>query len=875
MSYRGPDRTAVTWKRALLWLALVVGFVVAADQVERFTFYRVTKKDRSSPVRLARRPVKDALLAGLYAIPHPYEPQSTVPIFDLYLKPADGALLRDAMTQVQLIGTHDEFTKQWIGGRLKVEGNDYDVEVKLRGRQYYHVVAPRPSLRVKLQHGRTFHETTTFNLIDPFDKTGDQVFLWESRHHDLIAWDSTMGYLALRGEIVGVVQLVEQPRQEMSDKNRRAEGMFFRGSGEIYTEGDDKARCSPIVKRVVKWLGDTEGTMGWAELQELFDVERLRWFTALTEFSGDGHGFADFNMKGFCDPVRLKCEMLIWDTRFGEWSQVGTSQFAANGTQLLRCDPFRAQHDRALYELATTRLEPMLAAASAFNERYADLLAQDPFNYFPRGGPDGGFMKDRPAKMEATLRKNAADIRAALEGDDLVWHVDAGARTLELATHDRGSKELLALTLLEGDAERELALPAPVTVYGRYRDRQPVVVLPLPDDVDPATVRGVVARNACTQGAVAAVAQEKPLEGERVSPEVAPAVPELPALPAGFVADATTTEVVVGPGTVSLQGTLSLPRGWKLVVRPGTTIEAGAGALLEVRGDVRWVGTPEEPIAVKASGADAWGAIAVLGERTRPVEVAIADASFLGGAGSSTGSVAHTGSLALYDAHVRLERVELGDNTSEDALNLRNCTFEARDCRYHDGKSDAVDYDFCTGTDLGTRIERFGNDGIEISGSDVRIEDARIADVGNKGLSLGEGSTPHVARVTVIGARTGCVVKDECVAEVEDLTLVRPGTAVSLYRKKEGFEPPRATFRRLTAVDAGAMAIVDQGAQLHFVDSTRLAGERHPSREFEGLRTVREPGLEGATLEELEKCVASHESSGTGGGVTAASKGKD
>src|SRR5262249_32622531 len=158
------------------------------------------------------------------------------------LKPEDEAYLRALIARVQLTGTHDEITKEEVPAQLSVDGQDYDVRVKLRGRQYYHVVRPRESLRVDLRHGRSYRGARTFNLIDPFDKTGDQAFLWESREHGLIAWDTTMGVLAMNGRELGVVQYVEQPREETGARAGRPDGMFFRGSGEHYSEGSDPER---------------------------------------------------------------------------------------------------------------------------------------------------------------------------------------------------------------------------------------------------------------------------------------------------------------------------------------------------------------------------------------------------------------------------------------------------------------------------------------------------------------------------------------------------------------------------------------------------------------------------------------------------------
>jgi len=852
----------ITWKRALSWCALVVLLLVGADQAQRFGFYEVTAKDRGS-LRIARRPIKDALLSGLHALPNTMHAPPGATVFDLYLKPTDEDVLRDHATRVQLLGTHDEVTKSWVGARLAVEGQEFDVEVKLRGRQYYHVIWPRPSLRVKLQHGRTWRGAGTFNLVDPFDKTGDQIFLWESQHHGLIAWDTTMGCLALRGELLCAVQYVEQPRVEMSRRNGRPEGLFFRGSGEIYEEGSDPARCKPVVARVVHWLGDTQGTLSWPEFQELFDVERTRWFTALTELSGDGHGFADFNMKGFCDPDTLKCELLIWDTRFGEWSEVATSQFAANGTQLLRCDEYRVRHDRALHELVGERLAPMLATARAFQEQFGPLLAQDPLYLFPRGGPDGGFMADRPHKLEATIRRNAAAIAAALEGSELAWHVDASARVLELATSERGSKVVTALRLraegTEGPegtgAERVRELAAPLTVYGAYRARRPLVRWPLPADVDPAALVGLVAHNDCTGVELAPRESAEPLRGDAVPWQAEPGRAPLPELPDGFTADAERGLVTLGPGEVELAGVLTLPRGWNVSVAPGTSVRAAAGSLLEVQGDLALRGTALEPITWTGSaGADTWGALAVRGERAAPAVVEIAHTSFRGGAGSELGLVRHPASLSLAFTRVRLEHVDFADSRGALALWVQDSAVSAGDCRFRGGAGGALAYARCTGRDERTRVADFAGDGVRLAGSELELVEPWIEEV-RRGLVLDAAARARVSGATVLTAEVGCALADQCDAELVNLTLIRPGTAVAALLERSGFAPPRARFRGLVVVDAPALALLDAGAQVDLGDAVRI-GADGAQRPFDGVRAEVEPGLARRSTTELAALAA-------------------
>jgi hypothetical protein len=407
-----------------------------------------------------------------------------------------------------------------------------------------------------------------------------------------------------------------------------------------------------------------------------------------------------------------------------------------------------------------------------------------------------------------------------------------------------------ALEIRDASGASARRLRDPVVVYGRYRDRQPVVALPLPADVDPASVTGLVAFNAHTGRPVAGERAEQAPAGERVEPP-RPVEPILPSLPAGFVADREARRIRIGPGVVRFDGVLQLPRGFAVDVAPGTTLLAGPAALLEIHGDLSMPGTAAAPIVVRGATAEPWGAFAVVGDRGEPARVEASYTTVFGGVGSTAGSTNFTGTVAIYFADVRLDHFSVQDNGGEDGLNVKYATVHMTDNYLRGGASDAVDYDFVSGVDLRTVIEDYGNDGIDASGSKLRIEGARIRDARDKGISIGESSTPVIVDVQVSGANIGCAVKDKADARVERFTVARSKTAIALYTKKPSFGPSRATFTQLVAVDVSAFAIIDHGSEVRFEDAVRVGDSSPPMRSFPGVENVVQPGLAELPLERL------------------------
>ena len=470
-------RRPVSWVRAALWLGAVAALLVAADLGQRLLFYRILPDDHTRPLGWLRRPVKDTAMSVLQRTVTP-APAEGIPVFDFYLKTDDRAHLRAQLMGLQRRGGNAaQLPPGWLPARLQVDGRTLDVRIRLRGEQHYHGIPPRPSLRVRVRRGQSLLGATDFNLLEPYDKTSDLLFLWEAQQLGLMGWDGPIGVLAFDGEPVAVVQFVAQVRRPLADQYGRPEGMFFKGTGRIYEEGAEPERCARVVQVVTDWARDTRTSPDFAELREYIDVERFRAFTALLELSGSRHGMLPLNLKGYCHPETLRAEFLPWDVQFGSWRDVGARSglWQHEGTQFLRVDRYRMLHDETLYGLVVDRIEPMLARMERFNDQYGQLLSRDPLTWFPRGGESGGWMFQRDRDLPAILRGNAADIRAALEGQQLSWALDDNHHLL-FWTLDRGAKIVTALRA----GKREIPLEPPVPVYGRFESHQPVVALRSP-----------------------------------------------------------------------------------------------------------------------------------------------------------------------------------------------------------------------------------------------------------------------------------------------------------------------------------------------------------------------------------------------------------
>ncbi len=85
-----------------------------------------------------------------------------------------------------------------------------------------------------------------------------------------------------------------------------------------------------------------------------------------------------------------------------------------------------------------------------------------------------------------------------------------------------------------------------------------------------------------------------------------------------------------------------------------------------------------------------------------------------------------------------------------------------------------------------------GGDAVDVSGTQLTVEDVRVFAIGDKGVSVGEASRAMIRGLSVDGADYGIVSKDMSHAAAEDVTIAAARVAgLAAYVKKPSMAPRR------------------------------------------------------------------------------------
>ena len=158
-------------------------------------------------------------------------------------------------------------------------------------------------------------------------------------------------------------------------------------------------------------------------------------------------------------------------------------------------------------------------------------------------------------------------------------------------------------------------------------------------------------------------------------------------------------------------------------------------------------------------------------------------------------------------------------NRGEDALNIVRSAFSLREVSVMDAFSDGFDADFSKGEIRGGSFLRVGlaggGDGFDVSGGNVVIDGTFFQDIGDKAISVGEGSSVIATRLNIERVGTGAASKDSSTLDISDSAIRSARTAALLaYVKKPEYGPGSIVAARIASDELSEMARVQMGSSI-------------------------------------------------------------
>lgn len=255
--------------------------------------------------------------------------------------------------------------------------------------------------------------------------------------------------------------------------------------------------------------------------------------------------------------------------------------------------------------------------------------------------------------------------------------------------------------------------------------------------------------------------------------------------------------------SIILEKTLIFPIGYDLLLKEGSSIKFKNNSGIVLNGGLRVLGKKNNKVNLEGYQNEIWSGMLILAKGKK---VLINHLNMNGGNGIING-VKYRGAFTINKAKLLIQNSLFENNFSEDTLNLVQVHGNLKNIIIQNSPSDGLDIDYGEVKISNSKFLNIGKstgaDAIDMSKSNVEINDIKIKNITDKGISIGENSKVKISKISISSAFVGLVAKDSSIVVAKDLYFKDIIFADTMaYRKKPHFDGAKMSIENFnTSLD--------------------------------------------------------------------------
>lgn len=288
------------------------------------------------------------------------------------------------------------------------------------------------------------------------------------------------------------------------------------------------------------------------------------------------------------------------------------------------------------------------------------------------------------------------------------------------------------------------------------------------------------------------------------------------------------SKIIFPAGHLQISHPLVIPKGFSVEFEAGCELDFIKKSLFLSYSPVSFSGTPDHPVRIYSSDLSARGFTVLQASDTSRINYGI----FEGFNTLNLEGWSLTGAVNFYESPVIIYETSFRSNQCEDALNIIRTQFRVENSSFYQTFADAFDSDFCSGLVNRVRFEEIGNDAIDFSGSQVRIENCTIFGAGDKGVSCGENSNLEVIHTEVHNANIGFASKDLSKLFLTNCSGENLQYGLLALQKKPEYGPGYITAKNFKYQSVSVLHLIERASVLN-LDGVLIPGqEKNVAKRF-------------------------------------------
>lgn len=571
---------------------------------------------------------------------------------------------------------------------------------------------------------------------------------------------------------------------------------------------ESKVLASPLLKKqfnTAKNLlhGLREGKF---KISEVFDIDKLAFYVALSNLFGGHHGLIWHNIRIYYNPVTNKLEPVSYDS--------------SSGNKISKIEDYVfAKKDTLYQQKLTEKLE--LVSSSEFVQNMYDL------NYEEMNSLMNSLSKEFDVKFDkSVLEHNSNFIKKQIYPSDAIithlFHQTSKEMMISVKNISNfpvtiNSLETTKGTILSKSFYNNIIFP----------DQKKIITVPLkssfvnafvskknkkgefryPKDVSKIRVNfNVLGTEHSKNGTIIAYREENSDFLKKYKEFSNFSLDDFQ-----FVSINEQEKIITfKSGNYKLDEIFRIPSGYKLQVEKGFNLDLVNGASILSYSPIFCKGSKAEPIKFTSSDGTGNGILVSNCDQMSILEYC----QFNNLSNPVAMDWNLSGAVNFNEANVRITNSTFENNRCEDGLNIIRSDFYLGSVNFNNTFSDAFDGDFVTGILENCSFLNSGNDGIDVSGSSLEIKNVVVTNASDKAISIGEGSKLTGGQVKIVGGEIGVVSKDLSTIELDNVNITDSKLAISSFQKKSEYGPGTISLTNLTLIDNTLDHLIEENSEL-------------------------------------------------------------
>ncbi len=714
--------------------------------------------------------------------------------------------------------------------KLNLNGEIIDVRLSLSGMMLDHLRHPTKwSYQVKVKGDKTINGMKRFTLMFPRARgyLTDWVATEICKERGLIGLRTDFVDVNINGKPIGLYYMEERFDKYLLESNRMREGIIFKVKyPQMSVYGESKLLLDPATKdRLIHFKQLWQSLVaGELPVDKFFDLEKMAKIYAITDLMKDKHAMSLTNLRLYYNPVTGLAEPIG-----REWEYLRKENLSEMALFLEQ--PTSAAKFHEITERDT--LIRLIYDNFTFKKHYlkeAQEIAKEEFliNFFEKIRPrlkallkkvyrENPFYKS----PESILLDNQKYIRKKLYSDlpeMSAYFVEKEDRQLKIMLKNQQDLPIEVSHINWADSVN--LFPTEETILDSKWKTKPydlkTTTFTFPTGFDWS--ESMINELKLSYNILGLDNERKEIlvfpwsYNDRAEFSKNPVNRDATYQSFNFIKEEKGKNILRIPaGEWTIESELIIPKGKEVVVSPGAKINIISDGQIICKSPFSCLGTEEEPISFYSSDSTGRGLIVI----TAGKQSLLRHTTFDNLGPPSNPGWKMSGSVTYYESPVDISNCTFASNRiGDDCLNIIRSKFQMDKTLFKNTRADAFDCDFCEGMIDNSSFVDIGNDAVDISGTEMLLNNIVIENVGDKGLSAGENSQMTVRNVQITNAEIAITSKDKSILKLENGEVYKSTIAITAFQKKSEFGPGIVIVKGLKVEEAKIPYLIEENSSL-------------------------------------------------------------